>query len=108
MSLKQDRQRVQLAARRLISQRRQLHRETQRLSDDFERYRPILIVGGGLIAGLLIGRGKLTDATRAVSSMAALGMSLMRSSLGTLMLSRTFRVAGEAASRTDKRANPQS
>ncbi len=104
MSQKQDRQRVQSAARRLRVQRRQLHRQTQGLSDGFERFRPALLIGGGLLAGVLIGRGKLTDATRAVASIAGLGMTLMRSSIGTIVLSRTFRASGESAA---KRANPQ-
>ena len=107
MSLKLDRQHVQRAARRLRVERRQLHRETRWLSDGFERVRPALLVGGGLLAGLLIGRGKLTDATRAVASIAGLGMTLMRSSIGTIVLSRTFRASAESAAQSTKRSHPQ-
>lgn len=108
MSLKLDRQHVQRAARSLSVQRRQLHRQTQELSDGFERFRPVLLVGAGLVAGLLVGRGKLTDATKAVASIAGLGMTLMRSSIGTIVLSRTFRASAESAAQPATRAKPQS
>lgn len=108
MSLKQDRQQVQWSARNLLAKRRQLHRQTQWLSDGFERFRPALLVGGGLITGLLLGRGKLTDATRTVASLAGLGMTLMRSSIGTIILSRTFRASAETDSQANNQKNSQS
>ncbi len=107
MSLKKDRQRVQLAAKHLIAQRRQLHRQTQWLAEGLERFRPALLVGGGLIAGLLIGRGKLSDATRSVSAFAGLGMSLMRSSIGTIVLSRAFRASADPDAQAQNGENSQ-
>lgn len=90
MSLKSDRQRVALASENLIARRKALHRKTDWLLEGFERWKPTLIVGGGLIAGFLIGRGTLSNATRSAISIASVSMALMRSSLGSMLLAKTF------------------
>ena len=90
MSLRKDRMRVAIAAGNLIAQRRKLQGKTEWLLDGFERWRPVIIVGGGFVAGLLIGRGKLSDATRSAVSAASLSMALMRSSLGSMLLTKAF------------------
>ena len=107
MSLKHDRERVRIAAAKLLEYRRQLHRQTQWLSDGFERYRPAILIGGGLIAGLLIGRGKLNDVTRSIVSAAGLGWTLMRSSIGTMLLARSFQRPGRSDPQANRMADSQ-
>ncbi len=89
MSLKNDRQRVAVAAATLTARRYALQKKSDWLFDGFERWQPALLVGSGLIAGLFIGRGKLNNATRSVISAAGLSMAFMRSSLGSMLLART-------------------
>lgn len=88
MSLKDDRQRVRSASVNLIARRQKLKLKTEDLSDRFERWRPTLLVGGGFVAGLLMGRGRLRDVTRSVHSTASFGWSLIRSSAGSMLVAR--------------------
>lgn len=107
MSLKNKRQQVQIAAARLQASRIRLHQRAQWLFDGLERYRPALLVGGGFAAGLMLGRGKLSDATRAIVSTAGLGLTLLRSSFGTMLLARTFQRPRQSDPRADRIANTQ-
>lgn len=90
MSLKEKRQQVRIASAHLIAQRTRLRARTEWLGNKLEQWRPALLVGGGLIAGMLIGRGSFQKATRSVLSAASLGWALMRSSAGTLLLAKTL------------------
>lgn len=96
-TLRRDRQHVRAAALRLIGARRQLHRQTSRLRERFDRYRPALVVGGGFLAGMLLGRNLFAKATRSAFSIASLGIGLMRSSLGSMLLARILRQGAPTA-----------
>ncbi len=90
MSLKQERRLAGAAALNLISQRRALYRNTLSLREKFRRYRPAILVAGGLLTGVLLGRSKLQNATRSALSAAGLGISLMRSSLVSMLVAKAF------------------
>lgn len=100
MSIKNDRRRVRIASAQLLVKREEMHRRADWLASEFEHYRPALLVGGGLLAGFFLGRGKLSSATRSIVSAASVGMSLMRSSFGSMLLAKTLRRPDHASPRT--------
>ncbi len=89
--LHENRQRVRHAAARLSVERDRFKRQTAWLRDGFERYRPIILLGGGFGAGLLLGRSQLVQATRSIRSISSLGFGLMRSSLGSMLVAAALR-----------------
>lgn len=101
--LRTDRQLVRDAALRVIGERQKFHQHAAELRDGYDRYRPVILLGGGFAAGFLIGRKHFPQAVRSVFSMASLGFSLMRSSLGSMLVAATLRkipAADKAPSRT--------
>ena len=82
---------VRVAAGELIASRQALRRETTWLRDGFERYRPAILVGGGFVAGMLIGRKQFSSAARSIASTANLSLALLRSSLGSMLIAATVR-----------------
>jgi hypothetical protein len=87
MSLRRDRKQVRVAAERLRALQAQLVGQTLLLRIGLERGRPFVIVGGGLIAGWLIGNRQRRQSVRALASLASLADAFMRSPIGPLAVS---------------------
>lgn len=102
--LRTDRQLVRDAALRVIGERQKFHRHATQLRDGYDRYRPVILLGGGFVAGFLIGRKQFPQAARSVFSMASLGFSLMRSSLGSMLIAATLRRIPAADNATSRSA----
>lgn len=88
---RKDRRLVRDAATRLIIERGRFDQQTVYLRERFDRYRPAILLGGGLALGLLLGRKNFVQATRSALSIAGLGFGLMRSSLGSMLVAATLR-----------------
>ena len=96
-----DRKLVRDAALRVIGERQKFQQHAAQLRDGYDRYRPVLLLGGGFATGFLIGRKHFPQAVRSILSMASLGFSLMRSSLGSMLVAATLRnipASGKATS----------
>lgn len=106
--LKKDRQLVREAAMHLIAERGRFDRQTVRLREGFDRYRPALLLGGGFAMGVLLGRKQFVQATRSLASMTSLGFNLMRSSLGSMIVAATFRKAPRSSQPVPGPAQAQS
>ena len=89
-NLRRDRQHVRDAAMRAIDARGQLQRHTSGLRELYDRYRPAILVGGGLLAGLVLGRKQFVHAARSAFTIANLGIGVARSSLGSVLLATTL------------------
>ncbi|MEO7012717.1 MAG: hypothetical protein ABI127_00295 [Dokdonella sp.] len=89
--LSKQREMVRDAALRVIDERRRFSLLTLRLRDGYERYRPGILLGGGFVAGFLLGRKQFAQAVRSVFSGANFGFALMRSSLGSMLIAATVR-----------------
>ncbi|HMM66477.1 MAG TPA: hypothetical protein PKC03_06010 [Dokdonella sp.] len=86
MRLFRDRRRAQAAANTLILRRHQFREQSAWLHDGVERHQPAILVGGGLLAGWLLGRLSVVGAARRATTAMSLGATLMRSSLGPIVL----------------------
>ena len=84
------RQHVGDAATRAIDARRQLQRQTSGLRELYDRYRPAILVGGGLLAGLVLGRKQFVHAARSAFTIANLGIGVVRPSFGSMLLAATL------------------
>jgi hypothetical protein len=91
MSLRRNREQVRAAASRLQARQAQLDERTVLLRNRFERYRPIMIVAGGLAVGWLLGKRRLRQSVQGLASLASLAFGFMRSSMGPLAVSALSR-----------------
>lgn len=106
MRLFRDRQLAKIAADNLVRRRGKFRAQTAWLHDGVERHRPALLVGGGLMAGWLLGRLSVPGALRRVGTALSLGIALLRSPLGPLSLAVVFgRKRGQSKAGTT--ADPQ-
>lgn len=101
--LRRDRQQVRDAAVRVIDARRQLQQQTSSLRERFDRYRPAILVGGGFLAGLVLGRKQFVHAARSAFTIASLGVGVARSALGSMLLATTLH-KGSATARNARPA----
>lgn len=86
MKLIHDRKRAQAAANTLVLRRQQFREQSAWVHDGVERHRPAILVGGGLLAGWLLGRLSVVGAARRATAAMSLGATLMRSSLGPIVM----------------------
>lgn len=89
--VRKDRELVRAAALQLIRERDRFDQQTMRLRNRYDRYRPGVLLGGGFVIGLLLGRKQFLQATRSVLSITSLGFGLMKSSLGSMLVAATLR-----------------
>ncbi|MBX3696243.1 MAG: hypothetical protein R3F08_17655 [Dokdonella sp.] len=97
MSLRRNREQVRAAADRLQLRQAQLDERTLLLRNRMERYRPIMIVAGGLSIGWLLGQRRLRRSVQGLASLASLAFGFMRSSIGPLAVSALSRRLGRPA-----------
>lgn len=88
--LTKERQLVRVAAIRLIDERRRFQQKTACVREGFDRYRPTILLGGGFVLGLVLGRKQLVQATRSIASIASVSIGLMKSSLGSMLVAATL------------------
>lgn len=86
-----DRERVRVAARHLVIERQRFDEVASNFRVGFDRYRPMILIGGGFAVGFVLGRKRFLEATRSVLSIANLGAALMSSSLGSMLVAATMR-----------------
>lgn len=102
-NLTRDRQLVRNAAIRLTDERNRFRQQTAIFRVGFDRYRPVILLGGGFVIGLLLGRKQLAQATRSIASIASLSIGLMKSSLGSLLIATTL---GKSTARSNSKPAP--
>jgi energy-converting hydrogenase Eha subunit B len=90
MSLSRKRRIADDAAATLTAQRRQLSIRCSGLHGVFDRWRPSILVGGGLVGGYLLGKRQTARLASAAVSLASFGMAVMRTPLGPLAMSALF------------------
>lgn len=86
MKLHRDRHMAALAAANLVLRKRQYQEHAGWLHQLALRYRPALLVGGGFLAGTLLGQARLGSATRKLGAAVSVASVVMRSALGPVLL----------------------
>ncbi len=103
MKLGEDREAVRRAEQRLAQTRVLYHESTHWLHGAITRHRAVGLVGGGILAGLILGRLPLAKAGRAALSIATLGLSVLKTPLGAMAFGALL---GKGAELDDEQKEP--
>jgi hypothetical protein len=107
VSLADDRRQVLVASKVLSLQRTRLHQRSAPLRDWVENHRATILVTGGFLSGLLLGRRQFASVASSIVSTANLGISLMRSSLASILLAKSIQEPARTTAEAETSAGPQ-
>lgn len=86
MRLSRERVLADAAATRVFAQREKVSGHLQTIQHRVMPWRPALIIGSGLIGGYLLGQRQIARLARGATSLASMGIALMRTPIGPLAI----------------------
>ena len=90
MNLRADRDKANAAANRLALRQRRYRRSKNDLGADIATWQPVVLVGGGLIAGSLLSRLRIARVARAAMTTVSVTMMIARTTFGSIALAALF------------------
>lgn len=86
MKIDRDKAAIILAEQNLRRAKAKYHADAEHIAEKIRRQRPAYLIGGGLLAGVIVGRLPVIRLTQTLLSTFSLGASLARTPIGTMII----------------------